>query len=420
MVCKPYPLPFLQGWYNRLGLGHRKNEWMSRQIIQTMTSETPSKPSKVCPTCGTRLSEDASRCLVCGTELASSDKPSRPNQSIQGSRMPAVTLTLPAALGLLLLFLSIGAGLVYFALQQTGQVVDPTVTATATLTATATITPTPPTPTATNTPQPSPTPLSYTVALGDTCSTIAFSFGVSIQSIVLLNDLPATCDTLFEGQTLLIPQPTPTATPLPTATLSSAEATDEACQKIEYKVQENDTLSSIAANYGVTITVLKEYNGLVSDNVISGQPIVIPLCERAATPGPSPTPTPPPPYPAPNLLLPPDGESFTSANETVTLQWAAVGTLRDNESYAVTITDVTTGQGEKVVEYVTNTKLIVPESMRPETSEPHIIRWWVLTVRQTGTDEEGNPIWESAGAESVSRDFIWVGGAPEGEATPTP
>jgi len=334
--------------------------------------------------------------------------------------MPAITLTLPSALGLLLLILSIGAGLVYFALQQTGQVVEPTVTVTPTLTATATITPTPPTPTSTSTPEPSPTPLSYNVALGDTCSSIAFSFGVSIQSIVLLNDLPATCDTLYEGQPLLIPHPTPTATPLPTATLSSVEATDEACEKIDYEVQENDTLSSIAANYGVSITVLKEYNGLVSDNVISGQPIIIPLCERAATPGPSPTPTPPPPYAAPNLLLPSDGEPFTSAEDTVTLQWAAVGTLRDNEAYAVTIVDVTAGQDERIVEYVNDTKLIVPAALRPEGEQPHVIRWWASTARQTGTDDDGNPIWESAGAESVSRVFIWVGGAPPVDITPTP
>jgi hypothetical protein len=49
---------------------------------------------------------------------------------------------------------------------------------------------------------------------------------------------------------------------------------------------------------------------------------------------------------------------------------------------------------------------------------PHIIRWWVLTVRQTGTDEDGNPIWEPAGAASAQRDFIWTGAGSA--ATPTP
>ncbi|MGB9673129.1 MAG: zinc-ribbon domain-containing protein, partial [Anaerolineales bacterium] len=70
-----------------------------------MTVEKSSKPSKICPTCGTRLPEDATRCFVCGTNLASSSS-TPPAKPIQGSRMPEVTLTLPAALGFLALFLA--------------------------------------------------------------------------------------------------------------------------------------------------------------------------------------------------------------------------------------------------------------------------------------------------------------------------
>ena len=57
--------------------------------------------------------------------------------------MPAITFSLPSALGLLILFLGIGAALVYFALRQNGQVVVPTVTPTVTFTVTPTVTPTP-------------------------------------------------------------------------------------------------------------------------------------------------------------------------------------------------------------------------------------------------------------------------------------
>lgn len=374
-----------------------------------MTSDTPSKPTRICPTCGSRVSEQAHRCLVCGTVLNPQVQTAALEKPIQGSRMPEITLTLPAAIGFLALFLAIGAGLVYFALQQTGQVSDPTLTPTFTTTPTATFSPTPLTPTPTNTPEPSPTPLSYRVAANDTCSSIAFAFGVSIQSIVLLNNLPATCDTLYIGQTLLIPHPTPTPTPFPTATLSPAEATEAACTKIEYIVQDNDTLSKISANYNIPIAVLKSYNGLVNDVVRSGQSLVIPLCERRGTPGPTPTYTPPPPYPPPSLLLPQDGAPFTLADQTITLQWASIGALRENEAYQVNIVDITEGGERKIVDYVIDTKYIVPTSFRPTDSKPHVIRWWITTVRQVGTDENGNPIWEPAGANSEQRVFTWSG-----------
>jgi LysM repeat protein len=131
--------------------------------------------------------------------------------------MPEVTLSLPVVLGLLVLFLSIGAVLVYLALNRTPATSDaPTPTPTPAITDTPTTTPTPVTPTMTWTPEPSPTPFEYTVKLGDTCGSIAFAFKVSIQSIVLLNNLPADCSTLYEAQKLLIPPPTPTATPQPT------------------------------------------------------------------------------------------------------------------------------------------------------------------------------------------------------------
>lgn len=382
-----------------------------------MSPETPSKPTKICPTCGTRVAIDATRCLVCGTDLTPTERPTRAPQALPGSRMPEITLSLPAALALLTLFLGIGALLMFFTLRQTGRVVEPTPTPTVTPTLTPTLTPTPITPTPTDTPLPTPTPLTYVVKLGDTCAAIAYNFGISIQSIVLLNNLTADC-TLFEGQQLLIPHPTPTATPLPTSTLSPQEATEQACEKVSYTVQQNDTLSSIASAYNVPMSVIREYNGLTSDTVYAGMPLIIPLCLRNPTPGPTPTPTPPPPYPAPNLLLPPDGSTFTLADDAVVLQWASVGTLNDNEAYAVTVVDLTEGEERKLVEYVTDTKFIVPASFRPAVNEPHAFRWTVLTVRQVGSDEAGNPIWEPAGAASTPRVFIWTGAAPV--TTPTP
>ena len=264
-------------------------------------------------------------------------------------------------------------------------------------------------------------PVEYTVKSNDTCLSIAYGFQVSVPSIVLLNNLSADCGMLSVGQKLLVPQPTPTASPMPTSTLSADDATSEACTKLQYKVTANDTLSGISANYNIDIEVIKQYNGKTTDTVFEGETIILPLCQRRPTPGPTPTPTLPPPYSAPALLLPADGAVYTANNESVTLQWASVGTLRDNEAYAVTIEDLTDGTGRKITDYTNSTKYNVPVSFRPVSDTPHILRWIIQPVRQNGQNKEGKPVWDTAGAESPSRVFNWWGSqAIQPQATPSP
>ncbi|MBI9047365.1 MAG: LysM peptidoglycan-binding domain-containing protein [Anaerolineaceae bacterium] len=372
-----------------------------------MNMENPTTSTKICPTCGTRLKMDATRCLVCGKAFTESKK-SDDKKELKGPRIPEITLSLPIALGLLAILLAIGASIMYFVGKETGVVVEPTPTVTPSLTATITLTPTA---TNTSTPLPTPTdlpPLEYFVKDGDLCSGIAAVFDISIQSIIIINNLSADCS-LFVGQKLLVPQPTPTPSPLPTSTLTNLEATEEACDKLVYTVQENDTISGIAANYNISIETLKEYNGKTTDVVFQGEIINIPLCQRLPTPGPTPTPTTPPPYLSPSLLQPADGTVFQAANETITLQWASVGALRENESYAVILEDLTDENRRKITNYVTDTKFIVPTSFRPNDNIPHIIRWTITTVRQNGTSSDGNAIWESAGATSLQRVFSWWG-----------
>jgi len=389
-----------------------------------MSPEPSSQKTQVCPTCGTRLSETATRCPVCGTDLSGKAKagtPRRSEPSIEAARMPEVTLSLPVALGLLALFLVVGAVVVFVALNAgvggVGKIAHPTAIPTGTETPTDS-----PTPTDTSLPTAQPTftvqpPFTYTVAGSDTCSGIAYQFGVSVNSIIILNDLAATCP-LSVGEKLKIPYPTATPPALPTDTLVAADATKAACDHVNYTVQANDTLSSIALNYAVPMQAIKDFNGLSTDNVFNGSTLIIPLCMRAATPGPTPTPTIPPPYPAPNLLLPADGQAFTLADDVVTLQWASIGTLRQNEEYQVTIEDVTADQGRRIVDYVTDTKYIVPTTFRPNDNIAHVMRWWVVPVRDDGTDAQGQPIWDTAGAQSDERVFTWVGAAVAG--TPTP
>ncbi|MCB0118493.1 MAG: LysM peptidoglycan-binding domain-containing protein [Anaerolineales bacterium] len=384
-----------------------------------MTQESNPSRTKVCPTCGTRLSENAVRCLVCGTEFAPKTEAKaaaqKTERSVQAASMPKLTLSLPAAIGALLVVIAVAVGLTFFLVPKDPQTFStedtptPSESPTPSLTATATL-PATDTPTATLQP-----PFEYTVSVNDgSCSQIAFNFNISVQSIIVLNNLPSSCP-ISVGQVLKIPYPTPTVPPPPTNTSLPDIATQQACETVQITVQENDTLSSIAANYAVSMQSIKEFNGLTTDNVFLGQTIQIPLCERAPDPNkPTPTATLPPPYPAPNLLLPADGAAFTLANDVVTLQWASVGVLRDGEAYQVVVEDVTASQTRRVTDYVTDTKYIVPTSFRPKDNVAHVMRWWVVPVLQSGVDEQGQPIWIASGATSEKRVFTWVGVAVEG------
>jgi LysM repeat protein len=382
-----------------------------------MSPETASSPTKICPTCGTRLAENATRCVVCGSEFSPTPQ-TKSQKAVQGTRMPELTLSLPAAMGLLAVFVVIGAITLYFALQFTHRIASPTPNASVTPTVTPSPTPTDtliPSDTPTYTPLP---PKPYTVQSGDTCISIAALFKVSPTDIIQNNNLNSSCTDLVVGQVLQIPQPTPTPLPAATPTLESGAATLAACNTVPYTVQANNTLSSISTNYNVPMEAIQEFNGLTSDQVFTGTTLNIPLCMRAATPGPSPTPTAPPPYPAPNLLLPAQGTAFTLANDTITLQWSSIGTLRDNERYYVVVEDVTSGTGRKWTDYVTDTKDVVPVTFRPQDNLAHAMTWTVVTVRQTGTDDQGNPIYTNAGATSDIRIFTWSGLVAGATATP--
>jgi LysM repeat protein len=188
--------------------------------------------TKLCPTCGTRLAENATRCVVCGSEFSTTATPkARSEKAVQGARLPEVTLSLPVGLGLLVVFLIVGALALYLTLRAGGNIVSPTAIPSATETPTITLTPTEtpiPSETPTLTPEP---PFEYTVKSGDTCLSIAAFFNVSSNTIILTNNLNSNCTDLQLGQVLLVPRPTATPMPPATATLESGQATIEACDK---------------------------------------------------------------------------------------------------------------------------------------------------------------------------------------------
>ncbi|MBG0783762.1 MAG: LysM peptidoglycan-binding domain-containing protein [Anaerolineaceae bacterium] len=383
-----------------------------------MSPETNTSKTKLCPVCGTRLNESAKRCLVCGTELDVKADTKKP-MTVSAKRLPEITLSLPAILGVLALFISLGAVIVFLILSNQAAGDDPeAVAAIGTETATPTVTMTP-TVTTTPTIEPTWTPLptlTYTVKAGETCSDVAAFFDISVSSIIFANNLSTDC-ILYENQELNIPQPTPTASPQPTSTLSEAEKTESACEVYEHLVGPDDTLSSIADEYDVSMATIREYNGLPNDTVMEGLYLSIPLCMREPTAGPTPTATTAPPYPGPNLLLPSDGASYSGVNETITLQWAAVSELLGNEAYAVTITDLTSEEKTSATEYVTGNSFIVPASFAPDDGRPHVYRWSVYIARSIGGDGTTES-WSPAGNKSVERVFSWF--VTSSVSTPTP
>ncbi len=378
---------------------------------------TPTK-TKICPVCGTKLSENSKRCLVCGTDLAGEPSPKEKKASkIDSQRIPEVRLNLVALIAIIVAFLVLIAVLVFFIVTRGKSTGDETQEALETITATPTLTNTPAN-TATMTPLPTWTPLpplDYVVKAGETCLDLGLKFNVSVQSIIDANNLLQEC-VIAEGMALKIPQPTPTASPVPTATPEAVASDLELCTHTDtIIVDANMTLSGIAANYNVSMMDIKIYNNLSSDIVRQGDKLVIPLCDRLPTAGPTLTPTPLPPYPAPNLLLPRSGEAFSATNEAVTLQWASVASLFPNEVYRVVIQDLTSSEERILTQYVTDTKFILPSSFRPTDNTPHVIQWSVSVARQINQDPN-NPIYEEAGAVSAFRVFTWIGSG----VAPTP
>jgi len=114
---------------------------------------------------------------------------------------------------------------------------------------------------------PAPVNEEYTVAKGDTLSSIARSHNISVVELRNANSLAI--DTLSVGQKLVIPSK---ATP---ATYMGVEGGDVPAQQ-QYVVVKGDTLSRIAKMYGVSVADLKAANSFTSDVLKVGQKVTLP------------------------------------------------------------------------------------------------------------------------------------------------
>jgi len=164
--------------------------------------------------------------------------------------------------------------------------------------------------------------LTYQVVAGDTLTAIAYRFGTTVNAIVEANNI-TNPNLIYIGQLLDIPDgqptpppptvtpppptapppnPTPNPTPLPPTPTPPPNGTI-------YTVQAGDTLSSIAARFGVTVNAIVQANGITNPNLIYvGQQLIIPN-------GTTPPPTPIPPTPPPSNDVPLGGQTLNLANQ---------------------------------------------------------------------------------------------------------
>jgi putative chitinase len=106
-------------------------------------------------------------------------------------------------------------------------------------------------------PPPSSGTVYYTVQYGDTLASIARRFNTTVSAIAQANGI-ANPNLIYAGQVLVIPPYTPT-------------------QIATYYVQPGDTLASIAARFGTTVSAIVSYNHIPNPNLIyAGQLLYIP------------------------------------------------------------------------------------------------------------------------------------------------
>jgi LysM repeat protein len=125
-----------------------------------------------------------------------------------------------------------------------------------------------------STPAP-PAEITHTVSAGETLLSIAVKYRTTTKAIVERNSL-VNPDFIRIGQTLLIPVDPATLSTLTPVDVAPV-ATRSAAPARTHRVEPGETLSSIAARYGLTTAELAKANHLADPNLVfAGQQLVIP------------------------------------------------------------------------------------------------------------------------------------------------
>lgn len=425
---------------------------------------------KTCPICKTANPVNASFCMTCGTALTTDGMggSSRATPSdyeyqygetdlMERSIHPVGRRYLLGAFVFLVVMMLVGVGIIFAPnlLQNAQRVIseiisEPTLTPSITFNhPTVTLGPPTRTPTATlpptDTPSPTPTrePCFQTVQTGDLLWDVVVRCGhfsdAVFAEVVEINNL-RDAGTIFEGQVLEIPWPTPTLDPnIPTATLDpdvEADAQNVAFEQAffptatllpgiqQHRVVAGENIITIALQYKATIEILSQLNPEVTFSqcdfgldlggerctvmVFEGQllrvPAPTPTPTLSATPSGSETPTPTvtPTFNAPAIQSP-SNRTFFRRDELVTLRWSPTGTLGTDETYRVNVKNLNTGM--TYTAYTQDTRLVVPTDWqaKTETLTRHDYEWTISVVNINDT--------ERATYTTPAFIFVWETGA---------
>jgi LysM repeat protein len=219
----------------------------------------------------------------------------------------------------------------------------------------------------------------YTVRPGDSLSAIAQAHGYSLAELLTANQIDNP-DTVYVGQTLVLPPPVITAT-----AEADAAVTIGAPRRgyFYYTVKPGDTLSELAREFDTTVLALLEYNDLPNaETVFTGLELRIPYG--------------PPPLP---LTLPPAPISGTRFVVSLSRQqcWVLQG---EQVRYSWTCS---TGYGEWITRtgaFAVQTKLELAKSTAYELDMPYWLGIYDVGPYENGIHglpvkwETGEKIWE--------------------------
>ncbi|MBX3061532.1 MAG: LysM peptidoglycan-binding domain-containing protein [Anaerolineae bacterium] len=274
-----------------------------------------------------------------------------------------------------------------------------------------TVTP-PPIPTAVAvviTPTPTLGPKCYVVKEGETLTDLIYRAGYGdlgvLNDVKTLNGLVD--NTISVGQTICIPQKTPTPTPQGyEQTQASQRPFLEAVGPVAtatYIVKDGDDVTGIRLQYGITLQRLCQLNepyGQLNCGTcdftaaVPGCRPTIVIGQTLFVPGPTPTPTitptltgsetatPTPGYAVPLLLSPALNKTV---NGSAQLMWMPTGVLNADEYYLVEWTDMSTASTLQM--RVKEPTLRLPAELQPADGTAHTINWRVVVARDGGDSD---------------------------------